>query len=107
MDEMFMNELIVKYNVATCHYTKVTESCNFIESDLQFTTSKRAISICYTLKMNFILMKDSMVISDMLYILQHFNLNVIPFFIVNVVAFYKKNIVQHLRLDYCENFELA
>ena len=47
-----------------------------------------------------------MVISDMLYILQHFNLNVIPFFIVNVVAFYK-NIVQHLRLDYCENFELS
>ena len=40
--------------------------------------------------MNFILMKDSMVISDMLYILQHFDLNVIPFFIVNVAAFYKK-----------------
>ena len=29
-----------------------------------------------------------MVISDMLYILQHFNLNFIPFFIVNVVVFY-------------------
>ena len=40
--------------------------------------------------MNFILMKDSMVISDMLYILQHFDLNVIQFFIVNVVALYKK-----------------
>ena len=38
--------------------------------------------------MNFILMKDSMVISDMLYILQHFNLNFIPFFIVNTVVFY-------------------
>ena len=49
-------------------------------------------------------MKDSMVISDMLYILQHFNLNFIPFFIVNTVVF---TIVQHLRLDYCENFELA
>ena len=38
--------------------------------------------------MNFILMKDSMVISDMLYILQHFNLNFIPFFIFNTVQFY-------------------
>ena len=55
-------------------------------------------------------MKDSMVISDMLYILQYFNLNFIPFFIVNVVVLKTcsiKNIVQHLRLDYCENFELA
>ena len=26
--------------------------------------------------------------SDMLYILQHFNLNFIPFFIVNVIVFY-------------------
>ena len=48
--------------------------------------------------MDIILIKDSMVISEMLYILQHFNLNFISFFIV---------IVQHLRLDYCENFELA
>ena len=38
--------------------------------------------------MDIILMKDSMVISDMLYILQHFNLNFIPFFIVNTVVFY-------------------
>ena len=30
----------------------------------------------------------SMVISDMLYILQHFNMNFIPFFIVNTVVFY-------------------
>ena len=29
-----------------------------------------------------------MVISDMLYILQHFNFNLIPFFIVNTVMFY-------------------
>ena len=57
-------------------------------SDLQFATSKRAISISYILIMNFILMKDSMVISDMLYILQHFNLIFIPFFIVNTVEFY-------------------
>ena len=56
--------------------------------------------------MNFILMKDSMVISDMLYILQHFNLNFIPFFIVNTVVLYNY-IVQHLRLDYFENFEIA
>ena len=44
-----------------------------IISDLQFTTSKRAISISYILIMDIILMKDSMVISDMFYILQHFN----------------------------------
>ena len=56
--------------------------------------------------MNFILMKDSMVISDMLYILQYFNLNFIPFFIVNTVVFYNY-IVQDLRLDYCENFKIA
>ena len=47
-----------------------------------------------------------MVISDMLYILQHFNLNFIQFFIVNTVVFIA-NYFQHLRLDYCENFELA
>ena len=58
--------------------------------------------------MDIILTKDSMVISDMLYILQHFNLNFIPFFIVNtVVHACSLTIVQHLRLDYCENFELA
>ena len=38
--------------------------------------------------MDIILMKDSMAISDMLYILQHFNSNFIPFFIVNTVVFY-------------------
>ena len=38
--------------------------------------------------MDIILMKDSMVINDMLYILQHFNSNFIPFFIVNTVVFY-------------------
>ena len=38
--------------------------------------------------MDIILMKDSMVISYMLYILQHFKLNFIPFFIVNTVVFY-------------------
>ena len=47
---------------------KVTESCNYIVlsiiiSDLQFTTSKRAIFISYILIMDIILMKDSMVIS--------------------------------------------
>ena len=31
IDEMFTNELIVKYMVATCHYT-VAMSCNCIES---------------------------------------------------------------------------
>ena len=30
MDERFMNELIVKYKVATCHYT-VAKSCDCIE----------------------------------------------------------------------------
>ena len=38
--------------------------------------------------MDIIIMKNSMVISDMLYILQHFNSNFVPFFIVNVVVFY-------------------
>ena len=57
-------------------------------SDLQSTTSKRAKSISYILILDIILMKDSMVISDMLYILQHFNSNFIQFFIVNTVVFY-------------------
>ena len=56
--------------------------------------------------MDFILMKDSMVITDLLYILQHFNLNFIPFFIVNTMSC-SITIVQHLGLDYCENFEIA
>ena len=38
--------------------------------------------------MDIILMKDSLVISDMFYILQHFNSNFIPLFIVNTVVFY-------------------
>ena len=50
-------------------------------------------------------MKVSMVISDMLYILQLFNFNFISFFIVHTV--FSITIVQHLRLDYCENIELA
>ena len=55
--------------------------------------------------MDIILMKDSMVISDRLYILQHFNLNFIPFFIVNMSC--SITIVQHLHLDYCEDFEVT
>ena len=47
-----------------------------------------------------------MVNSDMLYILQYFNLNFIPIFIVNTDVFYIA-IVQHIRLDYCENFKLV
>ena len=38
--------------------------------------------------MDIILMKDSVVISDMLYIVPHFNLNFILFFIVYTVVFY-------------------
>ena len=38
--------------------------------------------------MDITLMKDPMVISDMLYILEHFNLNFISFFIVNTVVLY-------------------
>ena len=38
--------------------------------------------------MDIILMKDSMVISDMLYILQNFNWNFIQVLIVNTVVFY-------------------
>ena len=88
-----MNELIVKYKVARCHYIyKLTELIIIIISDLQFTTSKRAISISYILIMDIILMKDSMIINDMLYILQHFNLNFISFFIVYTVVFYNYNV---------------
>ena len=57
-------------------------------SDLQITTSKRAISISYIMILDIILTKHFMVISDMLYILQHFNFNFIPFFIVNTLVFY-------------------
>ena len=46
-----------------------------------------------------------MVIGDLLYILKHFDLNFVSFFIVNTVVFY--TIVQLLRLDCCEDFELA
>ena len=38
--------------------------------------------------MDIILMKNSMIINDMLYILQHFNSNFISFFIVYTVVFY-------------------
>ena len=46
-----------------------------------------------------------MVISDMLYILQHFNLNLFHF-LLSILSC-SITIVQHLRLDYFENFELA
>ena len=49
--------------------------------------------------------KISMDISDMLYILQHFNLNFIPFLLL--ILSFSTTIVQHLSLDYCEIFELA
>ena len=32
IDEMFMNELIVKYEVATCHYTELCHVIAYIES---------------------------------------------------------------------------
>ena len=41
MDEMFMNELIVKYKVATCLY-KVATSCNLIRY-----VDKKVISSSY------------------------------------------------------------
>ena len=44
-----------------------------------------------------------MVISDMLYILKHFNINFILLLILSSAI----TIVQHHRLDYCEIFELA
>ena len=46
-----------------------------------------------------------MVIGDMLYILQHFNLNFILFFIVNTVVFYNYCLTSPSRL--LRNFELA
>ena len=76
-------------------------------SDLQFTKSKRALSLKYKLIMDIILTKDSMVISDMLYILQHFNSNfILSHFLLLILSCYT-TIVQHLCLDYCKNFELA
>ena len=41
----------------------------------------------------------------MLYILQHFNMNLSHFSLLILSCFI--TIVQLLRLDYCENFELA
>ena len=46
----------------------------------------------------------SMFLSDMLYVLQHFNLYFIPFLLLILSC--SITIVQHLRLDYCENFKL-
>ena len=46
-----------------------------------------------------------MVISDMLCILQYFNLNFMSFLLL--ILYYSITIDQHLRLDYCENFKLA
>ena len=46
-----------------------------------------------------------MVNSDLLYILQHFNLNFTHFLLLILSC--SLTIVQLLRLDYCENFVLA
>ena len=59
---MFMNELMVKYKVASCHYTELCHVIAYrvlsiIISDLKFTTSKRAISIRYKLILKIISMK--------------------------------------------------
>ena len=56
--------------------------------------------------MDTILIKDSMVISDMLYILQHFNLNFILYFIVNTVVFYNYCPTSPVRLLW-KHIELA
>ena len=57
---MSMNELIVKYKVARCSYMMLLHRVLsiFIIFYLQFTKSKRAISIRYILIMNIISMKD-------------------------------------------------
>ena len=47
-----------------------------------------------------------MAIGDMLYILQHFNLNFILFLLLLILSC-SITIVQLIRLDYCENVELA
>ena len=47
-----------------------------------------------------------MVISDTLYILQHFDSNFFSFFIVNTLVSYNYGPTSPSRL-YCENFELA
>ena len=64
---MFMNELIVKFKVATCpiyiqllcHVIALSSINNYIRFTLlQYTTCKRTISIRYKLIMNIISMKD-------------------------------------------------
>ena len=106
---MFRNELIIKYKVATCHYT-VAISCNsillsIIISDLQFLTSKRAISIRYIDNEYYINERYLWLLaicytfcSILIRILFHFSLSILSCSIT---------IVQHLRFDYCENFKLA
>ena len=57
-----MIELIVKYKVATYHYTElrrvIAKALSIKISNLQFTTNKRAISIGFKLILNIISMKD-------------------------------------------------
>ena len=69
-----MNDLIVKYKVATCHYTELCHVIAYspiitIISDLQITTSERAISIRCKLIMNIISMTK---ISGYLRCVEHF-----------------------------------
>ena len=88
---MSVNELIVKYKVATCHYI-VAMSCNCIDSyhiisDLQFTTRKRAISIKYILLNNEYYIHERYIwllaicctfCSILIKILFHFSLSILP-----------------------------
>ena len=76
-------------------------------SDLQFTTGKRAKSISYILIMVIILMKWK--ISWLLAICCAFcsiTIRIVFHFLLLILSC-SITIVKHLRLDYCENVELA
>ena len=106
MDATFMNELIVKYKVSTCQWCHYTYSNHvmllhwvllIIISNLQFTTSKRAISIDIIWPWIFVwLLAKCTFCSISIWILFHFLL---------LILSCSLTIVQHLRLDYCKNFE--
>ena len=96
-----MNELIVKYKVAACHFIYIYSNhvmyiiaLSSINYNIKFTVHNKLESYIHrSIDMNLLWIlyqrKISMVIiGDMLYILQNFNLNFISFFIDNTVVFY-------------------
>ena len=65
MDEMFMNELIVKYKVATCHFIYIQQPCQVIalisiNYNIKFTVHNKFESYIHRYEsiMNIISTKD-------------------------------------------------